>query len=84
MGIKESNHCVGAEIQLPRGNEIERDHVVAWSHRNKININRDHTNPMAHTRIYQVEFAGGKVAEFAVNVIAESMYFQCDADGNEY
>ena len=31
----------------------------------------------------QVEFTGGKVTELTTNVIAESMYAQCIADGNE-
>ena len=34
--------------------------------------------------IYQVDFAGGEVTELIANVIAESMYAQCDPDGNEY
>ena len=34
--------------------------------------------------MYQVKFAGGKVTELTANVIAESMYAQCNADGNEY
>ena len=34
--------------------------------------------------MYQVEFAGGKVTELTTNVIAQSMYTQCDADGNAH
>ena len=34
--------------------------------------------------MYQVEFVVGKVTELTANVIAESMYTQYDADGNEY
>ena len=34
--------------------------------------------------MYQVEFVGGKVTEFNANIIAESKYIQCDADGSEY
>ena len=47
-------------------------------------MGRAHTNPILNTRMYQVEFAGGKVTEFTANVIAESMYAQCNADGKEY
>ena len=43
-----------------------------------------HENPILDTRMYQVEFAGGKVPELTANVIAESMYVQWDADGNEH
>ena len=35
-------------------------------------------------RTYQVEFPEGKVIELTTNVIAESMYAQCNSDGNEY
>ena len=41
-----------------------------------------HVNPIMDTRLYQVEFNGGEVTELTNNVIAESMYAQCDADGN--
>ena len=40
-------------------------------------------NLILDTRMYQVEFAGGEVTELTTNIIAESMYTQCDADGNE-
>ena len=44
-------------------------------------MDRVHTNPIFDTRIYKVEFTGGKVTEFIANIIAESMYAQVDADG---
>ena len=34
--------------------------------------------------MYQVEFAGVQDTELTANIIAESMYTQCDADGNQY
>ena len=37
---------------------------------------------MLDIRMYQVEFADGEVTELTVNTIAESMYTQCNADGN--
>ena len=36
------------------------------------------------TRLYQVELKRGKITKLTANVIAESIYSQCDADGNEY
>ena len=33
---------------------------------------------------YEVEFCGGDLKELASNIIAESMYAQCDVDRNEY
>ena len=46
-------------------------------------MGRAHTNPILNTRMYQVKFAGGEVTELTANIIAESTYTQCNADGNE-
>ena len=43
-----------------------------------------HTNPLLDSGMYQVAFAWGKVTELTTNVIAKSMYAQCNANGNEY
>ena len=47
-------------------------------------MSRFHSNPILDMRTYQVEFAGGKDTELTVNIIAESMYTQCNSDNNEY
>ena len=78
------DHYIGAEKLLPWGDHIAKSHVVAWSHdANKNVMGRAHTNAILDTSMYQVELAGGKFTELTTN-IAESMYAQCDADGNEY
>ena len=46
-------------------------------------MSRSHTNQILDTRTYQVEFVGGEVTEITANVIAESVYAQCDSEGNE-
>ena len=79
------DYYIGAEIRLPRGDQIARGHVVVRSRDANGNvIGRSHSNPILDTRMYQVEFAGGEVTELTVNVIAESMHAQCDSEGNEY
>ena len=79
------NHYIGAEILLPRGDEVSRGHVVMWSCNFNGNvIGRVHVNPIMDTRMYQVEFTGGKVTELTTNIIAASAYTQCNTDGNEY
>ena len=79
------DHYIGAEILLPRGDQMARGHVVARSRDANGNVmGRSHTNPILDTRTYQVEFTGGEVTELTTNVIAESMYAQCDSNGNEY
>ena len=47
-------------------------------------MGRSHTNPILNTRMYQIKFDGDEVTELTTNVISESMYAQCDADGNKY
>ena len=79
------DHYIGAEILLPRGDQMARGHVVARSRDTNGNVmERSHTNSILDARMYQVEFTGGEVKELTTNVIAESMYTQCDLEGNEY
>ena len=40
-------------------------------------------NPKLDTSTYAVEFDNGSEAEYLANVIAESMYDQCDTEGNQ-
>jgi len=47
-------------------------------------IGRANTNPILDTRIYEVEFPDGTIAEYAANVLAEALYTQVDADGNRF
>ena len=70
-------HYIGAKILLPRGDQLAKGHELARSHGANGNImGRFHTSPVLVMRTYQVEFAGGKVAELIPNVIAKSMYAQ--------
>ena len=79
------DHYIEAEILLLSGDKMARGHVVAWSHDVSRNMmGRAYTNPILDTRMYQVEFAGGKVVKLTANIITESMYAQFDANGNEY
>ena len=78
------DHNIGVEIQLLRGDEMARGHVVAWScNTNGIAMGRLLINPILYTRMYHVEFAGSKFTELTTNIIAELVYAQCNADGNE-
>ena len=47
-------------------------------------IGKSINNSIFDTCLYEVKFPGGEITELAVNIIAESMYAQCDVDGNEY
>eukprot|EP00804_Cyclotella_cryptica_P025700 CCRYP_002900-RB/>CCRYP_002900-RB protein AED:0.32 eAED:0.38 QI:0/0/0/1/0/0.33/3/0/193 len=47
-------------------------------------IRSAHANPALDTRVYEVHFLNGRTEKLAANVIAEVVYAQCDADGNQY
>ena len=65
--------------------QMTRGHVVARKRDKDSNVmGRSHTNSILDTRMYQVEFAGGVATELTANVIAVSMYAQCNSEGNEY
>ena len=47
-------------------------------------IGRTHANPLFDTREYVVKFTDGSSENYFANVIAECMYAQIDAEGNQY
>ena len=47
-------------------------------------IGRAHANPLFDTREYVVEFTDGSTENYFANVIAECMYAQVDAEGNQF
>ena len=80
-----SDNYVGVSIQLPRGPDMALGRVTKRARDNDGNVEgRAHDNPILDTRKYVVEFDDGEEAELAANVIAESMYAQCDPVGNQY
>ena len=79
------DNYIGAEVMLQKG-----DRVMSGTVRNR-KREADGTlrgtrnqQPILDTRVYEVEFPDGEVAEYAANVIAENMYAQCDAEGNQF
>ena len=79
------DNYVGARLNLPRGDGQAMGRVVKRARNNDGNtIGRAHQNPILDTREYVAEFEDGTTSELAANVIAQSMYAQCDPDGNTY
>jgi len=79
------DNLVSAQVLLPRGDTLARGRVKCRkrdAHGNP--TGRANANPILDTRSYLVEFDDGEITELAANVIAESMYAQCDPDDNEY
>jgi hypothetical protein len=81
-----NDNYVGVDIMLPRGGVMTRGRVVRRKRDREGNlIGRTADNPINDTRRYEIEWLDdGDVTELTANVIAESMYAQCDPDGNQY
>ena len=79
------DYYIGAEILLLSRDQMARGNVVARSQNTNDNVMHTfHANPILGTRMYHVEFTVGKVKQLTTNIIAESLYAQCDSDGNDY
>ena len=68
---------------LPSGDQMVKCLTQSYD-ANRNFMGRAHANLSLNTMMYQVEFALGKVTELTTHAIAESMYAQCGANGNEY
>ena len=79
------DNYIGAKILIPRGGVLSRGRVTRRKRDADGNpIGRSHNSPALDTRSYIVEFDDNDQAELTANLIAESMYAQCDPDGNQY
>ena len=83
--IEVLDNYFGLRLQFPRGQNLARGRVMKRARNNYENvIGRANENPILDTRRYVVEFEDGEQAGLAANTIAQSMYSQCDPDGNQY
>ena len=73
---------VRAEVNLPLYGEQQQGKVTAraWDSAGKL-FGKANSN---HTRIYQVEFLDGSMAEYSANMNAENMFSKCNASGNHF
>ncbi len=68
---------------LPWEYAFARGRVIGWKQDADGNpIGRANASPILNTRCYEVQFPDGEVTELMANAITESMYAQCDQDGN--
>lgn len=84
---EEGDEFVNATIMLPRGEGHSRGRVVSRKRDedgNPIGRRSERGFFQEDDRVYLVEFADGEVTELTANVIAQTMYANCDAEGNEY
>ena len=76
--------CKYRNINPKRGHNGQRPRGTLETNANSVIIGRSNQNPILDECLLEVEFLGVEMTELADNVIAESMYSQCDVDGNEY
>ena len=85
LGDQNFDNYLNTEVLLPFG-EVQQTSKVKLrnldEHGNR--MVRLHSNPILDTRVYDVELPDVTEKEFAANIIAQNIYSQCDADGDQY
>ena len=76
---------VSARVQLPHGNNIVQSRVSNYVRDSAGNsVDRADNNLIKDSRGSTIEFEDGHESKFATNIIAQSMYAQCDPNENMY
>ena len=79
------DNYVGAEVNLSFGGTMRSGYIKRRARDSEEELfGTRNSNPILDTRLYEVEFPDGDVAEFTANVIAENMFSQCDGARNQY
>ena len=78
------DHYLHAEVLLPIAGEMKTGTVMHRKRDGDGNlIGKAAANPIMDTRLYVVQFPDGREADYAANIIAESMLAMCDEEGNQ-
>jgi hypothetical protein len=78
------DNYLSAKLMLPKGDVLVKGRVTARKCDQDGNpVGRDNDNPILDNRSYIVNFNDGDQTELTANMIAESLYSQCDPDGNQ-
>ncbi len=75
---------VGTEVELSLGDVMTGKVKTQKREHDGSLKGMEHQNSILDTCTYEVEFPDRQVAEYSVNFIAENMYTQCNAEGNQY
>jgi hypothetical protein len=82
---KIGDNYLSAELMLPKDGVMVKGHVTARKRDRDGNpVGRANDNPIFDTRSYIVNFDDGDQTELTANMIAESLYLQCDPNSNQY
>ena len=75
---------IGADIIISHSDTVSQGSVSPRKRNVEGNIiGRARSNPILDTRTYEVEFKDESMRTYSANVIAESMYAQCDEKGQK-
>lgn len=76
---------ITAQVLIPKDSHEVLGQVISRKRDTEGNpIGKGNSNPILDTRLYQVMFPDGSVAEYSANVIAECIYAQVDDEGRQY
>jgi hypothetical protein len=79
------DNYLSAELMLPKGSVIVKGRMTVRKRDQDGNpVGRANDNPILDTRSYIVDFDDGDQTELTANMIAESLYLQCDPNSNQY
>jgi hypothetical protein len=79
------DNYLSAELMLPKGGVLVKGRATAHKRDRDGNpVGCANDNPILDTRSYIADFNDGDQTELTANMIAESLYSQCDPDGNQY
>ena len=80
-----NDEYVGAEIQLPRGDQFVYGRVAKRARTDDGQpVGTSNCNPLLDTREYIVEMSDGTELKYLANTIAENMLSQVDSEGRHY
>jgi hypothetical protein len=76
---------LSTELMLPKGGVMVKGRVTAHKRDRDSNpVGHANDNPILDTRSYIIGFDDGDQTKLTANMIAESLYSQCDPNGNQY
>jgi hypothetical protein len=76
---------IGAQLRMPLNDMMTEAKVVGRvkdASGNPVGVS--HANPLQDTRVYEVKFPDGTMAEYGANLIATAMFAQVDYEGRSY
>ena len=83
--IEELYVNIGAKLVLPIQDPVPVLATIAKRDRNSqgLPVVEENTNPILDSRIYSLEFPGGRIKEYSINSIHEKLLKHTDKDGWE-